>query len=175
VVTRTSQRPEAFAGTLRKLVRATDPVLAIDNIRSMETRVADSLIARRSPALLAGIFAGVALLLAAIGTYGVLSYAVAQRRREIGIRMAVGAQREQISAQFLKIGLRLLTAGTVFGLIGAAFTGRALQTILFDVPAVHPAMFAATAAIMTFVSLIACWLPARRASRTDPIEALRAE
>jgi predicted lysophospholipase L1 biosynthesis ABC-type transport system permease subunit len=175
VVTRTSQRPEAFAGTLRKLVHAADPVLAIDNIRSMETRVADSLIARRSPALLAGIFAGVALLLAAIGTYGVLSYAVAQRRREIGIRMAVGAQREQISAQFLKIGLRLLIAGTVFGLIGAAFTGRALQTILFDVPAVHPAMFAATAAIMTFVSLIACWLPARRASRTDPIEALRAE
>jgi predicted permease len=175
VITRTSQRPEAFAETLRKLVRTADPNLAVDDIRSMETRVADSLIARRSPALLAGVFAGVALLLATIGTYGVLSYAVAQRTREIGIRMAVGAQREQIGAQFLKIGLRLLIAGTVFGLIGAALCGRAMQSILFDVPPLNPATFAATALIITVVSLIACWLPARRASRTDPMEALRTE
>jgi predicted permease len=175
VITRTKQRPETFAETLRKLVRATDPDLAIDNIRSMDTRVADSLIARRSPALLAGIFAGVALLLASIGTYGVLSYAVAQRTREIGIRMAVGAQREQIGAQFLKIGLRLLITGTVIGSIAAALAGRALQSILFDLPAVHPATLAATAGIMTVVCLVACWLPARRASRTDPMEALRAE
>jgi len=175
VVTRTSQRPEAFADTLRKLVRAANPSMGIDSIRSMETRVSDSLIARRSPALLAGIFAGVALLLASIGTYGVLSYAVAQRTREIGIRMAVGAQREQISAQFLKIGLRLLIAGTVIGLIGAALAGRALQSVLFDVPALHPVTFVVTAGIMTLVCLVACWLPARRASRTDPMEALRAE
>jgi len=175
VVTRTSQRPEAFADTLRKLVRAANPDLGIDNIRSMETRVADSLITRRSPALLAAIFAGVALLLASIGTYGVLSYAVAQRTREIGIRMAVGAQREQIGAQFLKIGLRLLIAGTVVGLIGAALSARVLQSLLFDVPALNPSTFAATAAIMTVFCLVACWLPARRASRTDPMEALRAE
>lgn len=175
VITRTKQRPEAFAETLRKLVRAADPDLAIDNIRSMETRVADSLITRRSSALLAGIFAGVALLLASIGTYGVLSYAVAQRTREIGIRMAVGAQREQIGAQFLKIGLRLLITGTIIGLIAAALSGRALQSVLYDVPALDPATFGATAAIMTVVCLAACWLPARRASRTDPMEALRSE
>lgn len=175
IVTRTSQRPEAFAEALRNLVHAAHPALAIDNIRSMDTRIADSLIARRSPALLAGIFAGVALLLAAIGTYGVLSYAVAQRTREIGIRMAIGAQREQISAHFLKLGLHLLGIGTVLGLIGAVAAGRAMQSLLYNVSAFQFSTFAAATAVMTLVCLLACWLPARRASLVDPIEALRTE
>src|SRR5205823_8663009 len=175
VVTRTSQRPEAFAETLRKLVRATDAELTIDGLRSMDTHIADSLIARRSPALLAGIFAGVALLLAAIGTYGVLSYAVAQRTREIGIRMALGAQREQIGAQFLSLGLRLLVAGTLLGLFGTWLAGKAMQTVLFDVPPLHLAILFGTAAIMSAVSLVACLLPARRATLVDPVQALRAE
>jgi predicted permease len=175
VVVRTSQSPEAFAETLRKLVRNTQPEIAIDDIRSMETRVAESLIARRSPALLAGIFAGVALLLAAIGTYGVLAYAVAQRTREIGIRMALGAQRQQIARQFLSLCLRLLAAGTVLGLIGAAVAGRAMQSILFDVPPLHFATFAATAAVLAAVSLCACLLPARRAASVDPMVALRSD
>ncbi|MBV9009121.1 MAG: ABC transporter permease [Verrucomicrobia bacterium] len=175
VIARTLQRPEAFAETLRKLVRAADPSLSIDDIRSMNLRIADSLIVRRSPALLARVFAGVALLLAAIGTYGVLSYAVSQRRREIGIRMALGAQRHQIAAQFLKIGLRLLITGTVIGFIGAVLSGRALQSLLFGIPPLHAVTFAATAAIMTIVCLVACWLPARRASRVEPMEALHAE
>jgi predicted permease len=175
IVTRTSQRPEAFAETLRKLVRAAHPALAVDNIRSMDMRIAGSLITRRSPALLAGIFAGVALLLAAIGTYGVLSYAVAQRTREIGIRMALGAQREQIGAQFLSLGLRLLAAGTIVGLIGAGLAGRAMQSVLFDVPTLHLATLFGTALVMTAVSLIACLIPARRATKVDPMIALRAE
>ncbi|MEY2481285.1 MAG: hypothetical protein QOI04_2212 [Verrucomicrobiota bacterium] len=175
VVTRTSQRPEAFAETLRKLVRATNSDLAIDNLRSMDTRIADSLIARRSPALLAGIFAGVALLLAAIGTYGVLSYAVAQRTREIGIRMALGARREQIGTQFLSLGLRLLVAGTLLGFFGAWVAGRAMQSVLFDVPTLHVATLLGTALIMAAVSLIACLIPARRATKVDPMVALRAE
>ncbi len=175
VVARTSQSPEAFAETLRKLVHATQPEIAIDNIRSMETRIADSLIARRSPALLAGIFAGVALLLAAIGTYGVLSYAVAQRRREIGIRMALGARREQIGTQFLSLGVRLLGAGTLLGVVGAALAGRAMQSVLFGVPTLHIATLLGTAVVMTVVSLVACLLPARRAASVDPMEALRAD
>jgi predicted permease len=175
VVARTSQSPEAFAETLRKLVRVTQPEIAIDNIRSMETRIADSLLTRRSPALLAGIFAGVALLLAAIGTYGVLSYSVAQRTREIGIRMALGAQRSQIGTQFLSLGLRLLAAGTILGLLGAWWAGRAMQSVLFDVPALPVATLLVTALVMGIVSLVACLIPARRATKVDPMVALRAE
>ena len=175
IVTRTSQRPEAFAETLRKLVRAAHPALAVDNIRSMDTRIADSLITRRSPALLAGIFAGVALLLAAIGTYGVLRYAVAQRTREIGIRMALGAQREQIGTQFLSLGVRLLVAGTLIGLLGTWLAGKIMQTVLFEVPSLHLAIMFGTAAIVSAVSLVACVIPARRATKVDPMNALRAE
>jgi predicted permease len=175
VVTRTSQNPEAFAETLRKLVRAAHPELAFGNIRSMETRISESLVARRSPAVLAGIFAGVALLLAAIGTYGVLSYAVAQRRREIGIRMALGAQRSQIGTQFLSLGLRLLAAGTILGLIGAWMAGKAMQSVLFGVPSLPLVTLFGTALVLGAVSLIACLIPARRATKVDPMIALRAE
>jgi putative ABC transport system permease protein len=175
IVARMTQRPEAFAETLRKLVRATDPELAIDDVRSMGTRIDDSLIARRSPAVLAVIFAGVALLLAAIGTYGVLSYAVAQRRREIGIRMALGAQKQQIGAQFLSLGLRLLAAGSALGLLGAWLAGRAMQSVLFDVPTLPIAVLLGTPFVMATVSLIACLIPARRATQVDPVIALRAE
>jgi ABC-type antimicrobial peptide transport system permease subunit len=157
------------------LVRTTDPELAIADIRSMEMRISESLIGRRSPALLAGIVAGVALLLAAIGTYGVLSYTIAQRRREIGIRMALGAQTRQIRTQFLSLGLRLLAAGILLGVIGAWVAGQAMQSVLFGVPTLHPAALAGTALVMTTTSLVACLIPARRASRVDPMIALRAE
>ena len=119
--------------------------------------------------------AGVALLLAAIGTYGVLSYAVAQRTREIGIRIAVGAQRHQIGGQFLSLGLRLLAAGTIFGLFGAWLAGRAMQSVLFGVPTLHLGTLLVTALVMAAVSLIACLIPAHRASKVDPVIALRAE
>jgi len=141
----------------------------------MDVRIADSLIARRSPALLAGIFAGVALLLAAIGTYGVLSYAVAQRRREIGVRMALGALPKQIAAQFLSLGLRLLAAGTILGTIGAWAAGRMMQSVLFNVAGFDAVTFATTGIIMCIISLGACWLPVRRAAQVDPMMALRYE
>ena len=139
----------------------------------METRIADSLVARRSPALLAGLFSGIALLLTAIGTYGVLSYAVAQRRREIGLRMALGARPEQVRGQFVALALRLLAAGTVLGVLGAWLTGRAMQAILFQVPALHVATLAGTAAHPG--RGVSRRLPAAvsdRAARISPMEAM---
>jgi predicted permease len=175
VVTRTSQHPDAFADSLRRAVRTTEPELAIGDIRSMDARIAETLIARRSPAMLAGIVAGVALLLVAIGTYGVLAYAVAQRRREIGVRMALGAQTRQIRAQFLALGLRLLAAGILFGVLGVWVAGKAMENILFGVPPLHLAILLASALVLAAVSLFACLIPARRATRVDPTIALRAE
>jgi ABC-type antimicrobial peptide transport system permease subunit len=104
-----------------------------------------------------------------------LSYAVAQRRREIGIRMALGAQTRQIGAQFLSLGLRLLAAGTILGLIGALLAGRAMQSVLFDVPTLHVATLLGIALVITAVSLVACLIPAHRATKVDPMVALRAE
>jgi len=175
VVARTSQPPESFALTLQKVVRQVDANVPVSDVRSMDTRIADSLVARRSPALLAGLFSAIALLLTSIGTYGVLSYAVAQRRREIGVRMALGAQPGRIRMQFLSLSLRLLTAGTVLGLIGAWQAGRAMRSLLFQVPALNVAVLAAAACVTAAVCLAACLVPAKRAAQMSPMEALAEE
>jgi ABC-type antimicrobial peptide transport system permease subunit len=111
-------------------------------------------------------------LLTAIGTYGVLSYAVAQRRREIGLRMALGAQPGQIRSQFFYLALRLLAGGTILGVIGAWLTGQAMQAVLFHVPAHNLSILAGTVGVMGLVSLVACLLPSQRAARIAPMEAL---
>jgi ABC-type antimicrobial peptide transport system permease subunit len=139
----------------------------------METRIGDSMMTRRSPALLTGIFAGVALLLAAIGTYGVLSFAVSQRHREIGVRMALGAQPGQVLAGFLGAGTRLLGAGVALGLLGALAAGRAMESVLFGVSGFPASVLAATTFAMTLVVWLACYIPARRAAKVDPMVALR--
>ena len=172
---RTSLPPESLALTLQKVVRQVDADVPISDVRSMDTRIADSLVARREPALLAGLFSGIALLLTSIGTYGVLSYAVAQRRREIGVRMALGAQPGQIRMQFLSLSMRLLTAGTGLGLIGAWQAGRTMRSLLFQVPALNVAVLAATACVTAGVCLAACLLPAQRAARISPMAALAEE
>jgi ABC-type antimicrobial peptide transport system permease subunit len=138
----------------------------------MDDRIAESLVAQRSPAVLGGAFSGIALLLIAMGTYGVLSYAVAQRRREIGVRMVLGARPQQIGGQFLWLALRLLAAGTILGMIGAWMTGQAMRAILFHVPAHSPAILSGSAAVIAAISFFACLLPARRAARISPIQAL---
>jgi len=175
VAIRTSLPPESLGLTLQKAVRQIDPNIPVSDIRSMDTRIADSLVARRSPALLAGLFSGIALLLTAIGTYGVLSYAVAQRRREIGLRMALGAQPGQIRSQFLYLSLRLLMGGTILGIIGSWLTGQAMRAVLFHVPPLNMAILAGTVGVMGLVSLVACLLPSQRAARISPMEALAEE
>jgi len=172
VAVRTSLPPESLGLALQKEVRQIDPDIPVNDLRSMETRITDSLAARRSPALLAGLFSGIALLLTAIGTYGVLSYAVAQRRREIGLRMALGAQPRQIRIQFLSLSLRLLASGTILGVIGAWLTGQAMQAVLFHVQPLNLAILAGAACLIGLVSLAACLLPSQRAARISPMEAL---
>jgi len=175
VVLRTSLAPESLGSVLQTVVRQTGRDATLTGIRSMETRISDSLITRRAPALLATLFSAIALLLTAIGTYGILSYAVAQRRREIGVRMALGARPQQIRRQFLALGLRLLAAGTMLGVAGTWVTGRAMRTLLFHVPPFHLAIVAATACIIGLVSLAACLVPAHQAAHISPTEALNGE
>lgn len=173
VVLRTAMEPTALAPMLQKVVLNLDPELPVDELKPMQAWIDESMVARRSPALLAGIFAAVALLLAAVGTYGVLAYAVNQRRREIGVRMALGALPGQVRAQFLGLGVKLLAAGLALGALGAWGAGRAMQSQLFGVGVVHAGVLAATAAVMMTVVLLATFLPSHRAARVSPIEALR--
>jgi predicted permease len=175
VAVRASLPPESLALTLQKVVRQVDADVPVNDVRSMETRIADSLVARRSPALLAGLFSGIALLLTAIGTYGVLSYAVAQRRREIGVRMALGAQPGQIRSQFFLLSLRLLAGGTLLGLLGAVLAGRAMQAVLFHVPVMNLPILVSAACVTAIVCLASCLLPSQRAARISPMDALTEE
>ena len=175
VAIRTSLPPESLALALQKIVRQIDPDIPVDDLRSMDTRIADSLVARRSPALLAGLFSGIALLLTTIGTYGVLSYSVTQRRREIGVRMALGALPRQIRSQFLSLSFRLFAGGTLLGLLGAWQAGRAMRTVLFHVPPLDLAILAGAASVTGVVCLAACLLPSQRAARISPMETLAEE
>jgi predicted permease len=172
VVVRTSVRPDLLGATMQRVVRQIDPEVPVNDVRPMEARIADSLVAQRSPALLAGIFSLIAVLLVGVGTYGVLSYAVAQRQREIGVRMALGAMPGQIRSHFLAVALRLLAVGTILGITGAWLTGRAIQALLFQVAAHSPAILAGSAALMAVIAVAASLLPARRAARISPVQAL---
>ncbi|HWB30538.1 MAG TPA: ABC transporter permease [Vicinamibacterales bacterium] len=172
IVVRTTMAPEALTAALGRVVRAIDPELPVNNVRSMDARVTDSLVTRRSPAVLAAIFAGIALLLTAIGTYGVLSYAVAQRRREIGVRMALGATPVQVCTQFGAYGMRLLAIGSLVGVAGSWLSGKAMQALLFHTPPLPIGVIALVAATMGVVCLAACLAPSLRAARVSPTEVL---
>jgi len=173
VVVRTAQSPVTAGPALRKAVLRIDPELALHDVKTMTARVEESVASRRVPLLLAGIFAGVALVLAAVGIYGVLAYSVMQRQREIGVRLALGALPGQILWQFLGLGGRLLVLGLPLGLLGAWLAGRAMTGLLFGVAPTNPLVLAGTAVLLAGVALLACLLPSRRAAQVAPIEALR--
>ena len=175
VVARTQTADAPFAAMLQRVVRGVGPDVALSDVRPMENRVASSLAAQRTSAMLAGLFAGVAVLLTAIGTYGLLSYAVAQRRREIGVRLALGARPSQISWQFVTLALRLLTVGMALGLLGSLWAGHAMQVLLFRVPGFHAETLVLTAVLLGAIALVACLAPAYRATRLSPIRALAEE
>jgi predicted permease len=158
-----------------RIVRAVDPNAGIDAMVPMDRLVASSVARQRFYAVMLGVFAGVAGLLAAIGVYGVLAYAVIQRTQEIGIRMALGAQRAQVLALVLRKGLILTTAGVAFGLVGAAAATRFLQGMLFGITPLDPKTFIAVSLMFGCVAALACYMPARRATRVDPLVALRCE
>ncbi|MFY9557674.1 MAG: ABC transporter permease, partial [Blastocatellia bacterium] len=172
---RTSSDARGMIAAFRKEVQAIDPSLSVLNIQTLSERVQNSLGGERTQATLLGSGGILALILAAIGLYGVMSYSVAQRTREIGIRMALGAGRSNVLGLVLKQGLALVSAGVVLGLAAAFAVTRLLASLLFGVSAVDPMTFIGTSAVLLIVALIASFVPARRATKVDPIIALRYE
>jgi len=175
VVLRTTQPADAIAGTIRAIVAGLDPSLPIVKLRSIDDVFSESIGRPRLLAQLLGIFAGLAILLAAIGSYGVLSYMVTERRREIGIRMALGADRASVLRMVLAQGLQLTLLGVLAGLSAAFALSRLLASLLFGVKPTDPLTIAAVVGLISLVALVACYLPARGATRVDPMLVLRDE
>jgi predicted permease len=175
VVMKTTTPPESLVAAVRQEVRAIDPNLPVSNIGSLEKIISESISQPRFYMLLLGIFATVALLLAAIGIFGVLSYAVSQRTREIGIRMALGAPGRTVVSLIVRQAMILVVSGVAAGTIAALFVSQTMTKMLFSVTPTDPITFAGVAAVLVGVALFASYLPARRATRVDPIVALRAE
>ena len=175
VVLRTSGDPRLQTAALRSAVREIDPNQPVVKIRTMEENMATSVTEPRFRTWLIGIFAALALVLAAVGIYGVMSYSVNQRTNEMGIRVTLGAQPNDVFRIVVGEGLRLALIGVGVGLIGALAATRVLRTFLYGVSAIDPVTFAVTAALLTLVAVAACYFPARRATRVDPMVALRYE
>ncbi len=175
LVVRTDGNPMALSSALRDAVHQVDPGQPIVKMRTMEENISTSVVQPKFRATLLGIFSGLALVLAAIGIYGVISYSVTQRTREIGIRMTLGADKPAVLRMILGQGMVLAVLGVGLGLAGAFALTRFLESFLFQVKAFDPLTFVGVAAVLIAVSLAACWMPARRATRVDPIVALRYE
>ena len=175
VVARSSRDAASLATAMRKEVLAIDPQQPVHTQKTMAQIVDDSLGQRYFSLLLVGVFAAVALLLASIGLYGVVSYGVAQRTREFGVRLSIGASRRDIASMVLSQGSRLIGAGLAIGLVGALFSARLLKSLLFGIGARDPFTFAGVVFLLGTVAVLACLVPALRAADVDPIVALRDE
>ena len=172
---RVDRNPEALAASVRAIVRDIDPSLPLFGVEPMTVTLSESMAQRRFTMLLLGIFASVALALAVVGVHGILTYTVAQRKREIGIRMALGADRRKVQQLIVGRGVLLTLGGLGIGLIGALVGTRAMRSLLFAVSPTDPGTIAAVGILLTAVAVVASYLPARRAAKVDPMEALRAE
>ena len=174
-VVRTSSDSLAVESSIHNVVREMDPSLPVYNLKSMNDVVSKSMVQPRFLALLLATFSGIALFLAAIGIYGVMAYSVAQRTQEIGVRMALGAQPLHVLKLIFGQSLMMLLMGTAIGLAGAFALTRLMSTLLFGVTATDPLTYVSVVGILTFVALLACYIPARRAAKVDPLIALRYE
>lgn len=172
-VVKTSIDPESLIKPMRDTVLAVDPEQPLYGIQTLDERIAISLNQQRAPMLLLAAFAGVALLLSALGIYGVLAYSVGQRSGELGVRMAIGAGRNDILGLILRHGAMLTAIGLGLGLIGAFASGQAMRSQLFGVSGSDPTIFALVTLFLGAVAMLSCYLPARRATRVDPLSALR--
>ena len=168
-------RCAGMAAMTREAVWAAAPTMPVPTVRSMEEWVDRSTAGRRFDGVLFGSFGALALLLAAAGLYGTLLYTVGQKRRELGIRMALGAARNRVQRQVVSQGLAMALAGCGIGLAGAWGAGRFLESRLFDLGATDPMTLASAVCVLLAAAVLASWFPARRASRVDPIEVLKEE
>ncbi|HJX28222.1 MAG TPA: FtsX-like permease family protein, partial [Thermoanaerobaculia bacterium] len=179
LIVRTEGDPARLSDDVREVVAAIDPDLPIDRVRTMEVVVSEALSGSRFQTVLLGIFAGVALLLAAIGVYGVISYSVAQRTHEIGIRMALGARRQEVLRLVVRQGMTLVLIGVAVGLVFALalswWLAERVATYLYGGQAIDPLTLVVVPLMLLAVALVANWLPARRATLVDPLVALRRE
>jgi putative ABC transport system permease protein len=172
---RADSNPASLTAAVRNHILAVDSGQPVSNVKTLEQHIADSVAQPRLTSMLLGIFAALALILAAVGVYGVISYSVAGRTREIGIRMALGAGRGDVFKLVISQGMGLASAGIAIGVAGAALLTRFMQSLLYGVSATDPVTFVALSVLLGSVALVACYVPARRATKVDPMVALRHE